>query len=225
MANCRSCGIEIPEGSVYCNECEERMKADESYLDSLLSSVVANSAEIMQERPQVKTTAEPVESVFSSREKEDEIPAIGTEISGTPYDVAHVKWGDGARMPIFDELVELIMNCTYEVALYNDTYGYYICGPNRKKIFLPFSGIKTDKHKYNYLGSFWSGTCGDFRDYAHDIQWGIYDSPPLYQEVSLDIGFDDEGDFYYNVCSLFDINDNCWLAFVGLPIRPVKDKQ
>lgn len=162
---------------------------------------------------------------YKLREKEDEIPVIGTEISGTPYDVAHVKWGDGARMPIFDEFVELIMNCTYEVAQYNDTYGYYICGPNRKKIFLPFSGIKTNKHKYNYLGSFWSGTCGDFRDYAYDIQWGIYDSPPLYQEVSLDIGFDDEGDFYYNVCSLFDINDNCWLAFVGLPIRPVKDKQ
>ncbi len=72
MANCRSCGIEIPEGSVYCNECEERMKADESYLDSLLSSVVANSAEIMQERPHVKTTAEPVESVFSTRDESDD---------------------------------------------------------------------------------------------------------------------------------------------------------
>ena len=76
MANCRSCGIEIPEGSVYCNECEERMKADESYLDSLLSSVVANSAEIMQERPQVKTTAEPVESVFSSRAAVAEFPVL-----------------------------------------------------------------------------------------------------------------------------------------------------
>ena len=39
MAECRSCGKEIPEGTLYCNECEARMKADESYLDSLLSSV------------------------------------------------------------------------------------------------------------------------------------------------------------------------------------------
>ena len=26
MAECKSCGIEIPEGTLYCNECEARMK-------------------------------------------------------------------------------------------------------------------------------------------------------------------------------------------------------
>ena len=68
MAECISCGKEIPEGNLYCNECEARMKADESYLDSLLSSVVANSAEPTQERPVKKTTAEPVVSAFAARE-------------------------------------------------------------------------------------------------------------------------------------------------------------
>lgn len=71
MAECRSCGKEIPEGNLYCNECETRMKADESYLDSLLSSVVANSAESPQERPVKKTTAEPVVSTFAAKEEPD----------------------------------------------------------------------------------------------------------------------------------------------------------
>lgn len=45
------------------------MKADESYLDSLLSSVVANSVESAPERPVRKTTAEPVSSNFVSKEE------------------------------------------------------------------------------------------------------------------------------------------------------------
>lgn len=125
MANCRSCGIEIPEGSVYCNECEERMKADESYLDSLLSSVVANSAEIMQERPQVKTTAEPVESVFSSREAVDEFPVLeevpeeehsvmeeiqGMESLPVYEDVAQ----EDVTFPVFEELQESEALSAYE---------------------------------------------------------------------------------------------------------------
>jgi len=69
MAECRSCGKEIPEGMLYCSECETRMKADESYLDSLLSSVVANSVESAPERPVRKTTAEPVSSNFVSKEE------------------------------------------------------------------------------------------------------------------------------------------------------------
>ena len=72
MAECRSCGKEIPEGTLYCNECETRMKADESYLDSLLSSVVANSVESAPERPVKKTTAEPVPSVLTWNEEAEE---------------------------------------------------------------------------------------------------------------------------------------------------------
>ncbi len=69
MAECRSCGKEIPEGNLYCSECEARMKADESYLDSLLSSVVSSSMEPIQERPVKKTTAEPVSPTFSMKEE------------------------------------------------------------------------------------------------------------------------------------------------------------
>lgn len=125
MANCRSCGIEIPEGSVYCNECEERMKADESYLDSLLSSVVANSAEIMQERPQVKTTAEPVESIFSLREAVDEFPvleevpeeelSVMEEIQGMEsFPVYEDVAQEDVTFPVFEELQESEALSAYE---------------------------------------------------------------------------------------------------------------
>ena len=78
MAECRSCGKEIPEGTLYCNECEERMRADESYLDSLLSSVVTNSAETVQERPAGKTTAEPVAPVFAIKEEVEPLEEVST---------------------------------------------------------------------------------------------------------------------------------------------------
>ncbi len=122
MANCRSCGIEIPEGSVYCNECEERMKADESYLDSLLSSVVANSAEIMQERPQVKTTAEPVESVFSTREEpDDEVFPVFEETQEVETFSDMEETQEDEAFPEADELFPAFANETEE----NDTYSIF----------------------------------------------------------------------------------------------------
>ena len=39
---------------------------------------------------------------------------IGKEISSTTYDVAHIKWGDGARMPTLAELQELLANCSFK---------------------------------------------------------------------------------------------------------------
>lgn len=97
MAECRSCGKEIPEGNLYCSECEARMKADESYLDSLLSSVVSSSAEPVQERPVKKTTAEPVSPTFAMREE--------------PLPIEEVVGYEPETIPELDELEEL-----YEVA-------------------------------------------------------------------------------------------------------------
>lgn len=65
---------------------------------------------------------------------------IGSEISGTSYDVAHVKWGGGARMPTFAEVKELLNNCTFKYGTYNGVKGDYVVGPNGNSIFLPFAG-------------------------------------------------------------------------------------
>ena len=91
---------------------------------------------------------------------------IGNEISGTSYDVAHVTWGDGARMPTHTEVMELVDNCTFTGGSYNGVSGNYVTGPNGNSIFLPFAGIRG----YGYHesegrgGSFWSGTYQDGTD-------------------------------------------------------------
>ena len=88
---------------------------------------------------------------------------LGSNISGTSYDVAHMTMGDDWRMPTKEELQELIDECTWEWAnLYGDSYyadgegtgsdygeGYLITGLNGNQIFLP-------------AGWYWSGTNESF---------------------------------------------------------------
>lgn len=85
---------------------------------------------------------------------------IGDEISGTSYDVAHVKWGGGARMPTSAEAEELMQNCTFIYGTYNGIEGDYIKGPNGHYIFLPFPGLKDGNVHYykGEVGHYWTGT-------------------------------------------------------------------
>ena len=65
MANCKTCGKSIPDGTEYCSECNALNKADESYLDSLLSSVSQNSSRPAKRKPaSVRSTAAPVMPKF-----------------------------------------------------------------------------------------------------------------------------------------------------------------
>ena len=131
---------------------------------------------------------------------------IGDEISGTSYDVAHVKWGGGARMPTLKEVEELLNNCTFELGAYNWVAGDFVTGPNGNSIFLPFAGYQeyyAEPDIGGYHGWFWSGTYYDSRydlDAFHDCAY------------YLECG-EDGGDW-----------DN-FLRFHGQPVRPVKDKQ
>ncbi len=61
-------------------------------------------------------------------------------ISGTSYDVAHVKWGNGWRMPTKDEAIELIENCSWEYLKVNGIYCEKVTGPNGNSIYLPYAG-------------------------------------------------------------------------------------
>ena len=40
---------------------------------------------------------------------------IGSNICGTQFDVAHVKWGEKWRMPTIEQIEELMDNCTFEL--------------------------------------------------------------------------------------------------------------
>lgn len=60
MAKCKSCKIDIPDGTDYCPDCQNKRndeKTNESYLDSLLNSV--------------KNTSEPSNIMFRKKNKED----------------------------------------------------------------------------------------------------------------------------------------------------------
>lgn len=127
---------------------------------------------------------------------------IGNEISGTSYDVAHVQWGGGARMPTLAEVEELVDNCTFTGGSYNGVEGSYVTGPNGNSIFLPFAGNR-DFDGLGYEGDygyFWSGT-------YYDGYYGIG---------------------AYNACYLFCSRDyGHWYDYdrgVGLSVRPVTEK-
>ena len=63
-----------------------------------------------------------------------------TDISGTEYDVAHVKWGATWRMPMEKDWKELEEKCQWVWITYNGMNGYRVTGPNGNNIFLPAAG-------------------------------------------------------------------------------------
>lgn len=66
---------------------------------------------------------------------------LGNDISGTEYDVAHVKWGGNWCMPSVDDYQELLDNCTSEWTTINDMNGRkFISNVNGASIFLPAAG-------------------------------------------------------------------------------------
>ena len=62
---------------------------------------------------------------------------IGKDIGGTDYDAAHVKWGNGWRMPTYKEFNELKDNCEWKWTNFNGVNGYIVTGKNGNCIFIP----------------------------------------------------------------------------------------
>ena len=62
---------------------------------------------------------------------------IGMDIGGTDFDVAHVKWGGGWRIPTYEELKELKVKCTWEWSKVGGVNGYIVKGSNGNSIFFP----------------------------------------------------------------------------------------
>ena len=83
---------------------------------------------------------------------------IGSNISGTKYDVARVKWGGTWRIPTKEEFNELIEKCTIEARTYDGMPGSLFTGPNGNSIFLPEAGEKWQStvREKNKSGWYWS---------------------------------------------------------------------
>ncbi len=63
-------------------------------------------------------------------------------ISGTKYDIATAKWGQGWKMPSKKEWKELIEKCKWTKEKAFHVYGYRVEGPNGNSIFLPNTGLR-----------------------------------------------------------------------------------
>ncbi len=86
-----------------------------------------------------------------------------SDISGTEYDVAHVKWGVYWCMPTSDNINELLDNCTTELTTFNGVNGIKFTNEiNGSSIFLPAAGVRS-KGEFNGAGEkgyYWSSTLG-----------------------------------------------------------------
>ena len=81
------------------------------------------------------------------------------EISGTKYDVAHVKWGGKWCMPTDDQYVELLDDCSSVWTTENGASGRIFTGPSGGSIFLPAAGGRS--YGLDFAGSYgfyWSST-------------------------------------------------------------------
>lgn len=88
----------------------------------------------------------------------NEYQNIGSNISGTSYDVAHVKWGGSWRMPTLSEILELCNKCSWEWTTVNGVSGRKVTGPNGNSIFLPAAGFRYGTEFRGSCGYYWSGT-------------------------------------------------------------------
>lgn len=124
---------------------------------------------------------------------------IGSDIKGTDYDVAHVKWGGTWRMPSEKEFVELKNNCTW---VWTDG-GYKVTGPSGKSIFLPAAGFYNGSSISNEYsaGRYWSST--------------VHNRDPYYYANGRDLTFTKTSGNYFT-----DGN----YRFLGFTVRPVKPK-
>lgn len=85
---------------------------------------------------------------------------IGSDIAGTQYDVAHVKWGGSWQMPSHEQIKELIDNCTYKKSNVNGIEGGEFTAKNGNVIFLPATGFHWHSGfaYVGYYGSYWSAS-------------------------------------------------------------------
>ena len=81
-------------------------------------------------------------------------------------DVATLEWGNGWRMPTYEELMELVRNCDWTFSSIGGVKGYMarskIPGYEKEWIFFPAAGFSDAGGSYpGYEGYYWTSTnCG-----------------------------------------------------------------
>lgn len=82
-----------------------------------------------------------------------------TDITGTSYDIARVKWGGDWRIPTKNEMDELVNKCKWTLVTYRKVKGFKVTGPNGNSIFMPLTGSdpKTvSPGGFGITGNYWT---------------------------------------------------------------------
>ena len=90
------------------------------------------------------------------------------------HDAAATNWGGNWRMPTYDELNELITDCTWTWTTQNSVNGYKVTGPSGASIFLPAAGLRgTSLYPAGSYGEYWSSTLeeGFFSDGGNKLDF------------------------------------------------------
>ena len=93
---------------------------------------------------------------------------LGSDIAGTQYDVAYVKWGNGWKMPSYEQFGLLKDNCSSEWKNVNGVSGIKVIGSNGRSIFLPAAGYRWDDYTSNVgsYGYYWSSSQNPYNSYS-----------------------------------------------------------
>ena len=112
---------------------------------------------------------------------------LGSDIAGTQYDVAHVKWGGEWKMPTKEQRDELLNNCTYEWTTMNGINGVKFTGSNGGSLFFPAAGWHWEGDLY-YAGSYggyWSSTQDPSTDLDNAYYYLYFDSGGTSTDYSM----------------------------------------
>ena len=102
------------------------------------------------------------------------------DIAGTAFDVAHVNWGNGWKMPTREQAHELIDCCTFEYVQLDGRWVAKLTSRyNNEVIYLPTTGYKdgTNHSNANGCGNYWASTPSDYGG-AHGIAFGAAECTP-----------------------------------------------
>ena len=122
---------------------------------------------------------------------------IGSNISGTPYDVAYVRWGAPWCMPSKAQCDELRANTTSVWTTMNGVYGRKFIGSNGGTIFLPAAGHRWDSDFVDVGGNghYWSSS---LYESTPSLAWYLY-----FYSGGVNVG-------------------NGFFRFYGFSVRPVR---
>ncbi|MBO4964019.1 MAG: hypothetical protein J6C65_03655 [Prevotella sp.] len=89
---------------------------------------------------------------------------IGSDISGTQYDVATVRMGAPWRMPTHEQQVELMTCCKRTWTQQNGVNGILFTGPNGGQVFFPAAGRRWsgDLSSAGSFGFYWSSSLNPY---------------------------------------------------------------